>query len=98
MLPIGSVVILKGGSKTLMIFGRKQMSTVNNKVWDYLACFYPEGSIGPEYCFLFNEEDIDEVIFTGYSDQNNINFEKQLISSLSNREDTSSTSDISILE
>lgn len=79
MLPIGSVVVLKGGKKTLMIFGRKQLSTTNNKVWDYLACFYPEGSIGPEYCFLFNEEDIDEVVFMGYSNDSNINFEQQLL-------------------
>ena len=88
MLPIGSVVLLKGGSKTLMIFGRKQMSTLNNKVWDYLACFYPEGSIGPEYCFLFNEEDIDEVVFCGYSDENNLNFEKQLLNNISNEKDS----------
>ncbi len=88
MLPIGSVVILKGGSKTLMVFGRKQMSTLNNKVWDYLACFYPEGSIGPEYCFLFNEEDIDEVVFRGYSDENNINFEKQLINNITDESKT----------
>ena len=87
MLPIGSVVLLKGGSKTLMIFGRKQMSTLNNKVWDYLACFYPEGSIGPEYCFLFNDEDIDEVVFRGYSDENNLNFEKQLLNNISNEND-----------
>ena len=80
MLPIGSVVVLKGGSKKLMIFGRKQVSTTNNKVWDYLACFYPEGSIGPEYCFLFDEKDVDEVIFMGYSDESNISYEKQLMS------------------
>ncbi len=79
MLPIGSVVILKGGTKTLMVFGRKQLSSTTNKVWDYLACFYPEGSIGPEYCFLFDEDDIDEVVFMGYSNDSNLNFEKQLL-------------------
>lgn len=78
MLPIGSVVVLKGGKKTLMIFGRKQISTANNKVWDYLGCFYPEGSIGPEYCFLFDEGDIDEVVFTGYSDEVNQKLEQKL--------------------
>ncbi|MGN1318645.1 MAG: DUF4176 domain-containing protein [Lachnospirales bacterium] len=88
MLPIGSVVVLKGGSKTLMIFGRKQISSINSKVWDYLACFYPEGSIGPEYCFLFNEEDIDEVKFMGYSDENNVKFEKQLLSAVNNTDET----------
>lgn len=87
MLPIGSVVVLKGGKKTLMIFGRKQISSINNKLWDYLACFYPEGNVGPEYCFLFNEEDIDEVVFTGYSDDANKEFERQLINSVNIEED-----------
>lgn len=79
MLPIGSVVILKGGKKSLMIFGRKQMSNIDNKVWDYLGCLYPEGCLGAEYCFLFNEEDIEEIIFKGYSDKNNELFEKKLL-------------------
>ena len=79
MLPIGSVVLLKGGKKMLMIFGRKQMSSSSSKIWDYLGCFYPEGSMGPEYCFLFEEENIDEVVFRGYSDENNAKFEKHFM-------------------
>jgi hypothetical protein len=79
MLPIGSVVILNGGKKTVMIFGRKQISSTDNKVWDYLGCLYPEGCLGAEYCFLFNHEDIDEVVFNGYSDKNNEEFESKLL-------------------
>ena len=44
-LPMGTVVILKKGSKKLMIFGRKQMDTATQKEYDYISYLYPEGNI-----------------------------------------------------
>lgn len=38
-------------------------------MFDYVACFYPEGNISPEYTFLFNHDDVEEVIFYGYKDE-----------------------------
>ena len=64
-LPIGSIVILKKGTKPLMIYGRKMNDEEGNE-YDYLACLYPEGYINLEYTYLFNEENIDKVIFRGY--------------------------------
>lgn len=69
LLPIGSVVLLKEGSKNVMIYGRKQIDMENSKVWDYLACLYPEGNINSDFNFLFNHEDIEEVVFTGYKNE-----------------------------
>ena len=66
-LPIGSVVILNDGTKKLMIYGRKQTEVKTNVEYDYVSCLYPEGNINQEYMFLFNNEDIKEVIFRGYS-------------------------------
>lgn len=37
-------------------------------LFDYAGCLYPEG-ITPETIFYFNEENIDEVIFEGYKDE-----------------------------
>lgn len=68
-LPIGSVVLLKNGTKKIMIYGRKQTMAESGEVFDYVACFYPEGNVSPEYTFLFNHDDIEEVVFTGYSDE-----------------------------
>ena len=62
LLALGSIVVLNGGYKKLMIIGRMQ------KLWDYLGVLYPEGYLGDNYKFLFNNEDISEVIFEGYSD------------------------------
>jgi hypothetical protein len=65
-LPIGSVVLLTDGEKTLMVYGRKQIHGETNELYDYVGCLYPEGNISPEYTYLFNHEDINEVVFTGY--------------------------------
>ena len=60
-LPIGSVVLLKNGKKKVMIYGRRQRRVVDvDKEYDYLACLYPEGNI--------DEDSIDQVVFRGYSD------------------------------
>ena len=68
-LPIGTVVLLKNGSKKVMIYGRKQIATENGQEFDYVACLYPEGNINDDYTFLFNNENIDKIIFKGYSDE-----------------------------
>ncbi len=66
-LPIGSVVILKGGIKKLMITGYK-VATDNepNHYYDYIAVFYPEGFIGSDNGMLFNHSDINDIVFKGY--------------------------------
>ena len=46
LLPIGSVVLLNGGEKRLMICGRVQTDVATGKTYDYSACFYPDGIIG----------------------------------------------------
>ena len=68
LLPIGTIVVLKDGYKKLMIIGRMQLQGKEEKLWDYLGILYPEGYLGEDYTFLFNNEDIEEVVFEGYTD------------------------------
>lgn len=68
LLPIGSVVLLKEADKRLMIYGIKQVNGEDGKIYDYIGCLYPEGSIDAEYTFLFQHEDIEKVDFVGYMD------------------------------
>lgn len=68
LLPIGSIVVLNEGYKKLMIIGRMQLQGKEEKLWDYLGVLYPEGYLGEGYTFLFNNEDIKEVVFEGYTD------------------------------
>ena len=65
-LPIGTVVLLHEGQKTVMIFGRQQIHAETDAVYDYVACLYPEGNIDVEHTYLFNHEQIREVVYMGY--------------------------------
>ena len=51
LLPIGSVVLLKGGEKRVMICGRIQAKSGENTIYDYSACYYPEGILNSDVCF-----------------------------------------------
>ena len=72
LLPVGSVVRLKNAVRKAVIMG--YMQQVNPKdspgqkpeVYDYMAVPYPEGYLGKGTVFLFNEENIEEVCFSGY--------------------------------
>lgn len=69
LLPIGTIVLLKEGEKRLMINGIKQTNANGDgKEYDYLGILYPEGHIGDEFQYLFNHEDISEIIFKGFED------------------------------
>lgn len=68
LLPIGSVIILRGGVKKLMITGIKTALKVEpEKAYDYVGVLYPEGFLGEQGNFLFNHGDINDIIFTGYT-------------------------------
>ncbi|UOY91676.1 DUF4176 domain-containing protein [Ectobacillus sp. JY-23] len=69
LLPIGSVVLLKQGTKKLMIYGRKQELASDQIIYDYVGCLYPEGYLNPDYTYVFNHGDIAAVIFMGYKDE-----------------------------
>ena len=66
LLPIGSVVLLEGGTKPLMVYGVRQTDNTTQTEYDYIGVVYPEGHMGGETQFLFNHKDIREVQFTGH--------------------------------
>lgn len=66
LLPIGSVVLLENAEKSLMIFGVKQRNLDTGEEYDYIGVLYPEGNMGKDTQFLFNHENIQEVLFEGY--------------------------------
>ena len=66
LLPIGSVVLLREGKHRLMIIGYCQkLLSQPEKVYDYVACLFPEGYINAEKNYLFNREQIDKVYHVG---------------------------------
>lgn len=82
LLPIGSVVLLKGGTKRVMIYGRMQRQVDNNKLWDYVACYYPEGNTDPDKSFLFDQEQIERVFFIGFQDDEEFQYKSYLAEKL----------------
>lgn len=80
LLPIGSIVRLQNGQKRLMITGVLQIKEDElDKQYDYLGILYPEGHIGGDFQYLFNHEDIDEIVFRGYEDQERQVFLNKLV-------------------
>lgn len=77
-LPVGSIVLLKDATKKVVIIGYAVVEESSTEVWDYLGCVYPIGVIGMNKNLLFNKEQIDKVVFTGYSDEEGKNFISQL--------------------
>ena len=58
-LPIGTVVMLKGGTKRLMVTGFCMYDKNNTqKMYDYCGCLYPEGMISSDQTALFDHDQI----------------------------------------
>ena len=92
-LPIGTVVLLKGGKRELMIisycivpsgeaYDKNGKIDVSNKMFDYGACVYPEGMITSDQLFAFDHEQIEKILFMGYETENQQKISKILIGGL----------------
>lgn len=70
MRTIGSIVYLKDGKQKLMILNRGPIieSETGHVYFDYSACSYPLG-LEADKVFYFNEENIEKIVFEGYSDE-----------------------------
>ena len=78
-LPIGSICTLKGKNKKVMISGYYSMSFNGNiKIYDYMGCFYPEGTLNGDQSVSFNHSDIEKVDFVGYKNEDCEKFLKML--------------------
>lgn len=75
LLPIGSVVLMRGGTKKIMITGILQVvEEENEEVYDYIGVPYPEGYMDAENAILFQHENINDVIFKGYDNPERLEF------------------------
>ena len=78
-LPIGTIVLLKGGKKRAMITGFCSVAQENQeKVYDYSGCVYPEGSLSSHQVCLFDHDQIEKIFFVGYEDEEEIMFKQKL--------------------
>lgn len=78
-LPVGSVVMLKGAWKKLMITGFAPIDPETKEIiYDYMACLYPEGVLDQKHNILFNHENIKKIYAIGLIDEEQKQFMKML--------------------
>ena len=75
---LSSVILLKDGEKRLMIYGVKQKESNTDKIWDYVACLFPEGNIDLEHTYIFNHEQIERVYFIGFQDIEELEYNQKI--------------------
>ena len=89
-LPIGTVVLLKGGKKRAMITGFCSIAQENQeKIYDYSGCVYPEGYLSSNQVWLFDHDQIEKIFFVGFEDEEEIMFKDKLnkiVASIENEE------------
>lgn len=86
-LPIGSVVLLSGETKKLMITGFCSSEEGEEKEYDYSGCLYPEGLVSSDEIYLFDHEQINEINFIGYENEEEKEFKKELIENIDSEDD-----------
>ena len=78
-LPIGTVVLLNGGTKKVMITGFCSVTEEEkDKVYDYTGCIYPEGYLDYDEICLFDHNQIEKVYHMGYIDEECQDFNEEL--------------------
>ncbi len=82
LLPLGSVVLVKGGTKRVMITGRVQVKKGDSKIYDYSACLYPEGIVNPQHMYFFDHSSIERLYFVGFQDEEELAFRVERLGSL----------------
>lgn len=78
-LPIGTVVMLQGGTKRVMITGFCSMPAEDGaEMYDYAGCMYPEGFLSSDQTALFNHSQIAQVYHMGLVDDEEKQFKRSL--------------------
>ncbi|CYV21905.1 DUF4176 domain-containing protein [Streptococcus suis] len=77
LLPLGSVVYLEEGTQKLVIVGRgiifNDPDSGEQALADYMGVLYPSG-FQTDSTLFFQHENVDKVVFKGYSDDEESRF------------------------
>lgn len=65
--PIGTVVLLRGGSKKVMVIGYFGVDAEGTAV-DYMGVMYPDGFMDANTIIGFDGSQVQEIIYEGYRD------------------------------
>lgn len=97
-LPIGTVVLLKGGTKELMIISycifpagevydkNGPVEDVGETMFEYGGCVYPEGMVTSDQLYAFNHDQIEKVLYRGYDTDKQKTISTVLLAAMEERE------------
>ncbi len=78
-LPVGTVCKLKGADQMVAITGFcMKNQNQGDKVYDYVACYYPQGVFDQNRNILFDHEQISEILYMGYINDEETEFKKKV--------------------
>ncbi|MBQ3435627.1 MAG: DUF4176 domain-containing protein [Bacilli bacterium] len=80
-LPIGTIVLLKGAKRNVMItsycvFPKQKEEGAD--MFDYGGCPYPAGIIDSDIVIVFNHDEIEKVLYNGYDSEEYQEMNKEL--------------------
>lgn len=79
LLPLGTVVKLEEDESSLMIIGYFPVGQNRpDYVWDYVGVLFPGGCVDTTQTYQFDKEQIREIQYLGYEDEEQHQFITQL--------------------
>lgn len=79
LLPIGSVIRIRGGKDLLMIMGCNQVNLQTRQLFDYSGVLYPTGYTDDHHVYIFDHDDIETVYAVGYLDEESRAFQQEAV-------------------
>lgn len=79
LLPIGSVICVKGAKDLLMIMGCNQVNLQTRQLYDYSGVLYPMGYTDDRHVYIFDHDDIETVYSVGYLDEESRAFQQEAV-------------------
>lgn len=87
LLPLGTVVSLKGVEHRVMILGYARFKEGDTShVYDYIGCNFPEGFIGVDKTMIFDHETIASLYYLGYNNADSAQFIQKVVDTIENVE------------
>ena len=68
LLPIGTIVLLKGGTKRVLIVGYLPQELNSSEVYDYSGVPFPEGLIDSKKILLIDQNQIEKICHESIND------------------------------
>jgi len=80
ILPLGTIITLKNGDDDkLMIISRASVIEENGEsiYYDYGSVLVPQGMLAPDAVYFFNRENVKEIVFRGFENDEEVEFANQ---------------------